>query len=441
MYCALAMASRRRFRTSTYRSVVVPASVVGLSAIGPDGPVFVVSYEGKRHNTTLSAVDLSGNLLWNRKFHGDRGTSHVSEEGTVWIAHRELGDVMLTEMDRSGATMRTVRPECAPGDRIGAFVVLPRGFCVAWLPPPSDGGTPSAPVGRVALHAPDGSHVWFTWADLGKVSYEGLMEWRADNDWVGRPIKPFTPRSIDVAHQDPLLVSGNRIAVTFDDEPRVRGSGLGVTFFLDLDTGQLIERTSPGPHGFKAIPRPGEFLVGFQGYGAFSTQHYDSTGTPVREWATHAMLVVDHNGTIRGPESENMVPGRSDFVVLEGNGRVIHGPAFTGYYTSYPAIDEHGTSAFWRDGRLVTVDANLKMRTVLSSTSSEEDHTWSSRVLLLADGLVAFSLRDYHRFDDDVEELIFVENTGLGSLDGGVWPCGDGGLHGNPVVARGATQG
>jgi len=54
---------------------------------------------------------------------------------------------------------------------------------------------------------------------------------------------------------------------------------------------------------------------------------------------------------------------------------------------------------------------------------------------------IAFTLRDYQRFNDDAEELIFVEDTGLGSLDGGVWPCGDGGLHGNPVVARGRDQG
>jgi hypothetical protein len=182
-------------------------------------------------------------------------------------------------------------------------------------------------------------------------------------------------------------------------------------------------------------------LVGLQGYGAFSTHHYDSTGTLVRDWPTHAMLVVDHNGTIRGPESENNVPSRSDFVVLKANGRVTHGPALTGYYTSYPAIDEHGASVFWRDGRLVTVDSDLKMRTVLSLTTSEDDRVWPSRVLLLADGLVAFALGDYQGLVAGVEELILVENTDLGSLDGGVWPCRDGGLHGNPLVAQETTKG
>jgi len=426
---------------SSYRSITVPGRVSGLSASCEDGPIFVVSMDAQKGDPkVLSAVDLGGNVLWHREFHGASKAPHVSDTGTVWMAHRDGSNAALTELDVSGALLRSVKPECAPGDRIGAFVVLPRGFCVAWVPLRNTRSTPSAPVGRVAHHASDGSHVWFTWAELGEVSYRGLMEWTRDNDWVGRPIKPFTPRGIDVSHEDPLLVSGNRIAVTFDDGPRLGGSGLGVTFFLDLDTGQLIQRTPPGPHGFKAIPRPGEFLVGLQGYGAFSTHHYDGTGTSVREWPTHAMLVVDHNGTISGPESENIVPGRSDFVVLKANGRVTNGPGLTGYYTSYPAIDEHGSSVFWRDGRLVTVDADLKMRTVLSSTSSEEDHAHSSRVLLLADGLVVFALTDYRR-SRDVDELILVENTGLGSLDGGVWPCGDGGLHGNPAVAQEAAKG
>jgi hypothetical protein len=95
---------------------------------------------------------------------------------------------------------------------------------------------------------------------------------------------------------------------------------------------------------------------------------------------------------------------------------------------------------FWRDGRLVTVDSDLKMRTVLSSTTPENDRVWPSRVLLLADGLVAFALRDYQGHAV-VEELILVKDTGLGSLDGGVWPCGDGGIHGNRFVAQQTIKG
>src|SRR6516225_7844615 len=196
---------------SSYRSITVPGRVSGLSASCEDGPIFVVSMDAQKGDPkVLSAVDLNGNVLWHREFHDASKAPRVSHTGTVWMAHRDGSDAELTELDKSGAILRTVKPECAPGDRIGAFVVLPRGFCVAWLPPHNDGTTSSAPIGRIALHTPEGSHVWFTWADLGKVSYQGLMEWRADNDWVGRPIKPFTPRAIDVSYEDPLLVSGNR---------------------------------------------------------------------------------------------------------------------------------------------------------------------------------------------------------------------------------------
>lgn len=417
---------------STYRSIVMPGNLSAVSASSADGPIFVVSSDGRERNIGLHAVDLSGELLWQHRFDGESGTPRVSHTGTVWIAHRDGSDAALTEMDVSGAIVRSVKPECAPGERIGAFVVLPDGFCMAWLPPRSTRYALSAPVGRVALHSVGGSQIWSTWTELGEVSYRGVVEWRADDDWVGRPKKPWVPEGIEAAWQDPLLVSGNRIAATFEDGAVAGGSGIGVTFLLDSDTGQCIKRTPPNPHGYKAIPRSGEFLVGLQGYGAFTTQHYDGTGALVQEWPTHAMFVVDHNGIIRGPESGNIVSSRSHFAVLEVDGRVTRGPSLNEYTTSYPAIDEHGTTVFWRDGRLVTVDLDLRMRTVLSTASSKDDRVTASRILLLADGRVAFAL-SYVRDSRESVELIIVDETGLGTLDSGVWPCGDGGLHGNPA--------
>jgi hypothetical protein len=47
-----------------------------------------------------------------------------------------------------------------------------------------------------------------------------------------------------------------------------------------------------------------------------------------------------------------------------------------------------------------------------------------SRILLLEDGIVAFTVNDE----------LFIFRTSLGPLEDSVWPCGDGNLNGNPVI-------
>jgi hypothetical protein len=122
-------------------------------------------------------------------------------------------------------------------------------------------------------------------------------------------MKPWTPRTIEVTHREPLLVSGNRIAATFADG----SSGLAVTFFLDTTIRHVIAATRPGPSQHKAIVGPGEFLIGSQGYGAFSKARYDTSGIVTEEWPSHAMERIDRHGNIRGAESENALPSRSLF--------------------------------------------------------------------------------------------------------------------------------
>lgn len=137
-----------------------------------------------------------------------------------------------------------------------------------------------------------------------------------------------------------------------------------------------------------------------------------------REWPTRAMILIGRDGRMSGPESENVLPSRSDYVSLEPDGTVRRGSALPGYYTSYPALDSDGTAVFWRDGRLRAVDRDLQARVLFAR--EEEKRAVISKIMLLRDGRVAFALHD---------ELII-----LGPLDGGIWPCADGGLHANPVL-------
>ena len=399
---------------------MLPGQAWGLAAPGPDGPVFVASYDGKNLSATvLTALGLDGGVLWRREFGGHPGPLRLSGNGTVWIAHRGPAAATFTELDVTGAVVREVIPEHEPFEHLGAFAVLRDGICASWLPAERSHVVPPGRHARVARHGPDGSCRWSTPAVLGQLSYPGCAGARAETGWEVQPVKPWTPRTIHAHDWEPLLVSGHRVAATFADGR----SGIAVTFFLDTGTGQLIATSRPGPSRHKAISGPGEFLIGFQGYGAFSTGRYDAAGIVVQEWPTHAMMLIDRHGGISGPESENVLPSRSHFVSLEPDGTVRRGSALPGYYTSYPALDSEGRAVFWRDGRLRVVDRDLQMRDLFAR--EEEKHAMISRIMLLSGGRVAFALHG---------ELIILPHTGLGPLNSGVWPCADGGLHGNPVL-------
>ncbi|MGW1189938.1 hypothetical protein [Streptomyces sp. NPDC002559] len=402
------------------RRVPMSGQVWGLAAPDSGGPVFITGYDGKDLSTTvLTAVDVDGEVLWRRRFDGHPGPPRVGPDGSVWVARRGPEGVVLTELDATGSTLRSVVPDHEPHEHLGAFVVLPDGVCASWLPAGRGRVVPAGRHPRVARHDGDGSVRWSTPAVLDRLSFPGCIEISAETGWETRPSKPWTPRTVEAHHWEPLLVSGHRVAATFADG----GSGISVTFFLDTATGRPVAASRPGPGHHKAIVAPGEFLIGSQGYGAFRTAHHDSSGAVVREWPTHTMPLVDRHGAISGPESENVLPSRSRFVRLDPDGTVRHGPELSGYYTTYPALDDEGTAVFWRDGRLLAVDAGSRMRELFAPEG--EERAVMSRIMLLDRGRVLFALDD---------ELLVLRRTGLGPLDSGVWPCADGGLHGNPVT-------
>lgn len=402
-------------------TVTMPGQVWGLAAATATGPLFATSYASDDFwATTVSAVDLDGTLLWQRDFAGHPQPPRATAEGTVWIAHDGPSGPALTELARDGSVAHEVTPEHEQDEHIGVFVVLPDGFCVLWLsrrphPPQSRAGH----AARVARHDAGGRRLWSTPVRLDRMSWPGVVEAGVSTDWQVRPKQPWTPASIQVCHRNPLLVSGDRVAATLVD-----GSGLGVTFFLDTETGRLVAATAPAPGQYKAILAPGEFLLGFQGYDAFSTTSHNVSGSVVQGWPSNVMPLVDRHGGIRGPESENRLPSRSRFRGLGQDGSLRDGPPLSGYYTTYPALDRDGTAVFWRDGKLLTVDAGFLGRELFARP---DDRGVMSRVLLLAGGQVVFALDS---------ELLFFRDTGLGPLDAGPWPCGDGNLNGNPVAYR-----
>ncbi|MEV6705457.1 hypothetical protein [Micromonospora wenchangensis] len=384
----------------------------------PAGPIFVTSFAGRNLDATvLTAVDPAGRVIWQRTFEGRPRPPRVTASGTVWLALHGPAGHTFTEVGPDSQVLCSVVPEHQAHEHLGTFVLLPDGFCTIWLPASPYRQVPAGQAPRVARHTQTGTTTWSTHLPAAELSFSGVVEAGVDTGWELRPKKPWRPRTISVGYREPLLVSANRVLAEITDG---RG-GIGVCTILDTATGSIVTTTPPGPYMHKAITGPGSFLIGQQGYGAFTTTHYDPDGHAQQTWPSHGMMLIDYHGTISSAESENATPSQSRFRVLNPDSSVSDGPLLSGYYTTYPALDAEGTAVLWRDGKLLAINPDLQARTLFTQ---DDDRAVMSRILLLEGGRVAFSLHD---------ELLLFDSTGVAPLDNGPWPCGDGNLHGNPV--------
>jgi hypothetical protein len=384
------------------RTVPVPGQVWGLAAPTGTGPVVLTSFlRADPARTVLIAFDLAGKVIWRREFGGLAGPPRVSTTGTVWVVDHDTTGTRLIELSMDGVVLGVVEPEHAAHEHLDVFALLEDGLCLGWLPGPVNREVPPGGAARLARYRANGDQLWSTRLVLDRLPLPGVLAAGVDTNWQVRPEKPWTPQTIRFGQPEPLLISGDRILAGLADYT----SGIGVCILLDAHSGQIIALTEPAPYGHKAVVGPGQFLIGCQGYDAFSTTLYDRAGNAVRRWPSHAMLLVDHHGTIRGPESENLLPSRSVFRVFNSNGSLGGGPPLTGYYTTYPAIDEDGATVFWRDGHLQVIDMALRRRTLFTM---DDQRAAMSRILLLDNGQVWFAL------DND---LLIVNGTGLAQLD------------------------
>lgn len=404
-------------------ALAMPGQIWSVAVQDPSGPLYVTGCGGNPLETVVTMVHVTGSVTWQRSYPGTgRPRSRLSADGTLWVACPEGTGRVLEGVLPDGSTHRTVVPECQAGEEIGAFVLLDDGFCIAWagtLPMlrRMQGIASEPPPPRVARYTRDGQCLWSTPIALGPVSHPGVKGMSEESGWEIRPLRPWVPEEIDVDRQEPLMVSGDRVAASYTD---ARG-GLGRTFLLDLASGTIVSATAPAPTGRKAIAGPGAFLIGSQGYGEFITRRYDRSGSETDRWASHGAMVVNDRGTVCGPELENRLPSTSRFRQLAPDSTLVDGPPLTGYYTSSPAMDRTGTTVFWRDGALIAVGADLTPHELYARN---DDRNIMGRTLLLDDGLVVVPL--------DSEVVVF--RTPLGPLAEGPWPCGDANLQGNPVV-------
>lgn len=404
------------------RIVMPDSTVLGLAAGNAAGPIYVTSIAKDLGSgltqTTLSAVDLSGRVRWRRSFAGRTGVPRATGAG-VWLArHEPDGAAVLEETSPDGSPARAIRIDHHPGEKLGEVVILPDGFCTAWTSGPPYRGA------RVDRRGADGACIWSAVIPPDQLAHDCIMEASADTGWRSAPKPPWLPNTFQLHHWEPLLVSGDRILASY----REGKTGLGISYFVDAGTGEIIKSTKPAPIGHKAISGSGEFLIGTQGYDELVTVRYTRAGDEATRWPTSGATLIDRTGNLFGLEFDNRATAQPRLRLMEWGGSLSDGPVITGRNTGHPALDRDGAAVLWRNRSLLTIDAGRVVRELFRE---RESVSYISRVLLLEDGIVAVGL------DGD----LFMFRTALGPLEDSVWPCGDGNLNGNPVVSSPVASG
>jgi hypothetical protein len=397
------------------RIVMPGALVAGIAAESPAGPIYMTSTARNPGShlvqTTLSAVDLLGKVLWRRIFDGHTGVPRAVAGGGVWLAYHGPHGASLEQTGPDGSAVRTIPVAHRPDEKLGEVVILPGGFCTAWTSGPPYRGA------RVDRRDAEGNCVWSAAIAPQQVAHDCVMEASAETGWRSQPKSPWIPRTFRLHHWQPILVSGDRIMASY----REGKSGLGISYFLDAACGEIISSTKPAPIGYKAIAGGGEFLIGVQGYGEFATVRHTRLGAGAMRWETHGAMLIDRAGKLLAVECDNRVAARPRIHVMGGDGSLSGGPEMAGYGMAHPALDCRGNAVLWRDGRLLAVDAELAVREL---HSAKDEAAVASRVLLLEGGIVALAL----------DGALVIFRTGLAELENSIWPCADGNLNGNPVV-------
>jgi hypothetical protein len=383
-------------------------------ALSPSGRLFIVlesATDGDR-TITLACHDLDGQQLWVRHL----STAHlpllrIADNDTVWVG----GGTTLDQWSSDGTQLQSLPLQWQRDEELGSFLLAPSGYYVC----SKARRKPTTTRPRVFRCDWDGHLRWSTVLPIQPVAYEGVVEMGVRTGWKMQPMRPWLPKSWQPDYHEPLLLAGSRLLVSFVDF----SSGIGFSYGLDAQSGDLLWTTRPGPTGSKAIVAPGQFLIGSQGYGAFDTYLYADDGAIVQQWPSHGYVVLNETGQFRLAEMENVIPSKMHFGILEQDGSVRKGPHLDDYYTTYPVMTRDGITAFWRSGVLIVIDHDLEQH-VLYADSQFSDRALMSRMLLSHYGHLIFTL----------DQELWIVDAGLGPLASSVWPCGSGNLQGNPVL-------
>ena len=277
------------------------------------GDLLVLGARDKR--ASLDVYDTELKPIRSTRLDGPALAMVRAADGTFWVL--DSAGALAVETQRADTT----RVHCQPGEdmQLSAFALDDDDIVFA-----SQHATdaPMQPP-RITRVSKDGTVRWSTTLPVRSVAHEGVVEMGRDTGWKPRPADPWMPETW-LSTSRRLTVSGDALLACFSEMPR---SGIGFGYVLSLSDGAIRFTTQQGPISEVAALSGGDFLVGYQGYGAFETLHYGRDGRIEGRWATHGHYAVAGDD-IRVIEMENVLPSKMHLA------RIVDGGTVTGVVPS-----------------------------------------------------------------------------------------------------------
>lgn len=242
--------------------------------------------------------------------------------------------------DLDGAPTRRVDLSLPDGMRVGGAAPTVGGVVIAME------HDEEHPVAHPVLMRIDegGAVQWISHLPMDGVAL-GRVESRASDRWAINKRQPVTTWHCSYFKGGTVVSSREAVLAVFRDMPR---SGIGMGYVVSVDDGGARYTTKMGPIDQVAALEGGEFLVGYQGYGAFETHRYGADGTLADLWRSQGHYVV-RDQDIRVVELRND-GGAMHLTRLAPGRTVARGARLNGYYTSRPCTSADGLLLFFRHG-------------------------------------------------------------------------------------------
>lgn len=371
----------------------------------------VMNPTGFTNECQLVNYSISSGLRWEMdEIRFDyRSELRICDSCEIYVSTENI----IYKISEEGSIVGAIKFDLEQNQRIGSFVLLEDGIIVFIE---DEKGT-SASIWRIDNQQ---EILWKTKLYLDRIAYGGIVQMSAKNAWRAEVMPGWEPENWIVS--DSIVITKNHILVFYFEMPR---SGIGITYCLGLETGEIKWETAPAPHGSISYLGKELFLIGHTGYGTFETKLWDSQGNTVDAWDSYGPIIISPKGEIFSLQMRGLDQDDQHLVKLLGGGQLGIGPHLDGYFTVYPVVDEFGNTIFWRDHRLYLITSKGESSIIFEEEKAhDEQYVYAPRTLLYNQGVVIFSMRNQ----------LYVLETQMGRLANSSWPCKFGNNERNPVM-------
>lgn len=392
------------------------SGLISKYGLNNSGTLFAIIHPNKMdeswYHYRLIGISLDKGILWEHKESDFQPNElRISNNGNAYISSGNE----IRQVSEDGQIQKSITFKLEPNQEIGSFILIKDGFILTLQGKKNS----NAKVRRVTF---DGEIIWESLISTKEISYKGLVQMSAKNNWKVEEIPSWNPKSWNCLINNEIIVSGENILVNYFEFP---GSGIGMSFCLNLETGVMKWTTKPAPFESICGLNNGKFLIGHQGYGAFNTNLLNSNGEIIESWKSVGASVVNANEQVFAIEMDNHSDSKLHFVELIMGNKIKKGKRIPGYYIIHPVLDDLGNVIFWRNNELMIVDNKGNLHKLFAIKPTDRDWT-SDRMLLYKRGTLVFS----------VNESLYVLKTNLGKLEQGSWSCKYSNNERNPIVEK-----